>query len=144
MNTMKPMLKKSITLNANPAKVWDALTNPAIVKQYFFDTDLSSDWKQGSAIRWKGIWNGTAYEDKGNVLNVIPEKLLEYNYWSSFSNKPDVPENYTKQSYELASENGKTILTIGQEDNFTTEEQRSNAWQHWDMVIDGLKKILEK
>lgn len=141
---MKPMLKKSITLNASPAKVWDALTNPAIVKQYFFNTNIISDWKKGGTIRWKGVWNDTAYEDKGNILDIIPEKLLEYNYWSNFSGKPDVPENYSKQSYELIEENGKTILTLGQEDNFTTEEQRKNAWQHWDMVINGLKEIVEK
>lgn len=137
------MLKKSIILNASVAKVWDALTNPAIVKQYFFGTELISNWKQGSTIRWKGVWNDTPYEDKGNVLNIIPEKLLEYNYWSNFSGKPDTPENYTKQSYELASDNGNTILTLGQEDNFETKEQRNNAWQHWDIVMKGLKGVVE-
>lgn len=140
---MKPMLKKSITLNASITKVWDALINPIIIKQYFFGTDTISNWKQGSPIVWKGSWEGKTYEDKGTILKIVPEKLLEANYWSSFSGKPDIPENYAIFSYELSANNGKTILTIGQEDNFTTPEQRENAWQHWDVVIKGLKEVVE-
>ena len=49
-----------------PAKnVWEALINPAMIKQYFFGTDVVSDWKVGNSIVWRGTWQGKEYEDKG-------------------------------------------------------------------------------
>jgi uncharacterized protein YndB with AHSA1/START domain len=46
----------SITIDAPVAQVWDALVNPAAIKQYMFGTNVISDWKKGSAIVWKGEW----------------------------------------------------------------------------------------
>ena len=33
-------------------KVWDALINPEMVKQYFFGSDQQTDWEIGSNIIW--------------------------------------------------------------------------------------------
>jgi hypothetical protein len=30
------------------------MTNPEIIKQYMFGTNVISDWKEGSPIVWKG------------------------------------------------------------------------------------------
>lgn len=46
------------TINAPLEKVWKALTEPEIVKQYFFGTDLVTDWKVGSPIIFQGEWEG--------------------------------------------------------------------------------------
>ena len=56
--------KESISINAPVGKVWDALTNPEVIKQYMFGTNVISDWKEGSPIVWKGEWQGKKYEDK--------------------------------------------------------------------------------
>ena len=53
--------KSSITINASIAKVWEALVNPSIIKQYMFGTEVVSDWKEGSSIVWKGIWKGNLW-----------------------------------------------------------------------------------
>ena len=45
---------KTVTIDAPQAKVWDALTNPAKVRQYMHGTNISTDWKVGSPITWKG------------------------------------------------------------------------------------------
>jgi uncharacterized protein YndB with AHSA1/START domain len=74
---------------------------------------------------------------------VIPEKFLETTYWSSMSGLPDLPENYKKVTYELTPENGATKLTLTQ-DNNSTEESKKHSEQNWEMVFDGLKKLLEK
>ena len=39
------IVKKEITINATPAEVWDALTNPEKTKEYFFNCEVHSDWK---------------------------------------------------------------------------------------------------
>jgi uncharacterized protein YndB with AHSA1/START domain len=133
-----------ITINAPVAQVWKALTDPEIVKQYFFGTNLVvKEWKVGGTILYKGEWQGKQYEDKGIILEYIPEKLLVTNYWSGFSGKPDVPENYQRITYTLIPVNGATKLTIKQE-NVPSEESKKHSEQNWAMVLDGMKKLLEK
>lgn len=35
-NKKKYLAKTSMSINASPAKVWDALINPKLIKKYFF------------------------------------------------------------------------------------------------------------
>src|SRR5512137_298336 len=89
----------TITVNAPTSRVWEALTKPDLIKQYLFGTEVTTDWRVGSPITYKGIWEGKAYEDKGKVLQVEPGKLLVSTFWSSLSGKPDIPENYQTVRY---------------------------------------------
>jgi uncharacterized protein YndB with AHSA1/START domain len=68
--------KASISIDAPIDKVWNALTNPEVIKQYMFGTNVVSDWREGSPIVWKGKWQGTTYEDKGVILKLKPERLI--------------------------------------------------------------------
>jgi uncharacterized protein YndB with AHSA1/START domain len=94
--------KSSITVNVPVAKMWDALVNPSIIKQYMFGTEVVSDWKVGSPIVWKGIWKDKPYEDKGVILKIMPEQTLQYTHFSPLSGDPDVPENYHTLTYKLS------------------------------------------
>lgn len=131
-----------ISIHATASEVWRALTNPALIKQYFFGTDAVSDWKEGSPIFFRGEWEGKAYEDKGNILIAEPCKLFRYSYWSSMSGIEDMPENYVNITYELFEEDGDTTLTITQE-NIRDEKMKAHTEQNWRMVMNGLKELLE-
>jgi uncharacterized protein YndB with AHSA1/START domain len=134
--------KVSLEIKAPKSKVWEALTKPEIVKQYFFGSNLITDWKVGSKIRWTGEWEGKTYEDKGTVLQNEPEKILKYNYWSNFSNQPDLPENYQTITYRIKEGKGKTILDIIQE-NCRSEEVRDHSESNWKSVMDEMRKMVE-
>ena len=134
--------KVSTTINASTEKVWKALTTPEILKQYFFGSDIITDWKVGSSIIYRGQWQGKPYEDKGKILKYEPEKLLVTTHWSPLSGVPDSPENYHTVSYELSGQEGKTRLTLTQ-DNNASEEEKDQSEKNWSIVLDGLKKILE-
>jgi uncharacterized protein YndB with AHSA1/START domain len=134
--------KSETVISASPAKVWEALTNPALVKLWLFGTDMTADWKIGGQIRYKGVWEGKEYEDKGEILELDPEKKLVSTYWSGMSGLPDAPENYQKVSYELAPVGDQTKLTITQTGNMT-EESAKHSESNWDQVLGSLKKIAE-
>ena len=136
-------LKTQITFNAPIAEVWKGLTDPAIVKQYFFGTDLKSDFKAGSRITFSGEWEGHKYEDGGTILEIDPPKLLKYTYWSSMMGLEDKPENYYNITYELSESESVTTLVIIQ-DGVKNQEAKDHSEQNWQSVFDGLKKILEK
>lgn len=138
----KLILRKSFQINASLSKVWDALTKPELVKQYFFGTEITTDWKKGSPIFYRGVWEGKPYEDKGHILDIEKEKFIRYNYWSSFSDTEDIPANYANISYELSQEGGSTILNIVQ-DGMKDQEALDHSEQNWAIVLDGMKKLLE-
>jgi len=135
--------KTSIAINTPVTKVWDALTNPDIIRQYFFGTNASSDWKPGSPVSFKGEWQGKTYEDKGTVLDAEQNKLLRYTYWSSMSGIEDKPENYVVVTYQLNPEGDGTRLTIIQE-NIPDEKMKEHSLENWNKVLSSLKTLLEK
>jgi len=134
---------KSVTIKATKAKVWDAITNPEMIKKYFFGTETTSDFKKGSPIYYRGVWEGKPYEDKGTVLEVEKEKILKHDYWSSFSGTEDKPENYATVTYILSGSDGKVTLTVTQS-NLKSEEQRDHSEKNWETVLNGLKNLIEK
>lgn len=132
----------STTIHAPASLVWQALTDPVLIKQYLFGTEVTTDWKVGSPITYRGEWQGKPYVDKGQVLEIEPGKLLVSTFFSGNSGLPDVPENYQTVRYELSSRGDETELTIKQ-DNNATREDAEHSEQNWKMVLDGLKKLLE-
>ena len=129
-------------INAPVSKVWQALVNPEIIKQYLFGTDVISDWKVGSPITYRGEWEGKPFEDKGKILQIEREKSLISTHWSPLSGVPDSPEKYHTVAYTLSEKGGKTEVIITQ-DNNSSEEERAHSEKNWQMVLEGLKKLLE-
>jgi uncharacterized protein YndB with AHSA1/START domain len=143
--TMKNTLiaQAHITISAPIANVWDALVNPEMIKLYLFGTNTVSDWKEGSPIVWKGEWEGKPYEDKGVILQLKPERVLQYSHFSPLSGQADVPANYHTVTIELSLEEKGTILRLSQ-DNNSTEEDREHSEKMWGMMLTGIKKVLEQ
>jgi uncharacterized protein YndB with AHSA1/START domain len=134
--------KASVTVAATTAKVWHALTTPAIVEQYMFGTEVDSDWREGSPITWKGDWEGKPYEDKGVILQLRPERTLQYSHFSPTSGLPDKPENYHTVTIELWSEGDETRVALSQDRN-PTSATRDEAEENWTRMLQRLKKVLE-
>lgn len=135
--------KVKTTINAPISQVWDALTKPEIIKQYFFGTDTISDWRAGSLIKFKGEWDGKKYEDKGTILEMNYQQLIKYNYWSSISGIEDKTENYIIVTYQLSGEDDNVILTVTQE-NIPDEKMKAHSEENWKKVLNDLKNLLEQ
>lgn len=133
----------TITIEASPARVWDALTNPAIIREYLFGTEVISDWKVGGEMIYRGEWQGKRYEDKGTILELVPEKRFVSTFWSSMSGVPDLPENYNTVTWELSPADGGTHLSLTQ-DNNPTEESATHSTGNWKVVLETMKSILER
>lgn len=139
----KLTIEVSVSINAPVSKVWQALTDPALIKEYMFGTNTVSEWKKGSRITYSGVWDGKEYTDSGTIVDIIPEQVLNTTYFSPLSGKEDIPENYANVIYTLKPENGGTVLTIWQ-DNLDNEAAQEYMMKNWHMVLDGVKKLLEK
>ncbi len=135
-------LKSSITIDAPAVKVWEALTTPALIRQWFFGVDTVTDWNVGSPIVHRGEYQGRPYEDKGVILEFDPPRLLVHSHWSPVSGVPDSPENYQRVSWSLAEHDGRTELTV-REVKLPSEEAKAVSEQGWLTVPKTLKDLLE-
>lgn len=137
-------IEVSIDINVSVRQVWEAITDPDKIKEYFLGTTVTSNWEVGSPITFTGVWEGKPYTDKGIIKNIEEDKLFEYTYWSSFSGTPDSSENYSTISYKLEEiDKETTIMTIAQ-DNLKDEESREHTISNWEMVLTNIKNLLEE
>ena len=143
MEQINLIAKAEADINASSSIVWDALTNPETIKKYMFGTTVVSDWKVNSNITWTGEWKGKTYEDKGVILQLRPERLLQYSHFSPLSGLPDLPENYHTVTIELVPKGNQTFVLLTQDHN-ATEEARDHSEKNWQMMLDSLKKLLEE
>ena len=129
-------------IRAPRSKVWRALTDPAEIQKYMFGSRVETDWKPGSPITWKGEYEGKSYEDKGEVLEVERERLLKLTHFSPLSGEEDAPENYHTLVYELEEHDGRTHVSLSQ-DNNKSEEAAEHSRANWDKMLSGLKEVVE-
>lgn len=132
----------STTIAAPPEKVWDALTDPALIRLYFLGTNVTTTWRVGDDITYSGEYNGKRYQDSGTILAFDPPQLLKTTHYSPSSGLPDVPENHHTVEYSVTDEPDGTRVTIRQGNNSSVEEvEQSTAT--WELVLRNLKELLE-
>ena len=134
--------RAEVDISADIERVWGALTDPSLIKQYLFGAEAVSDWKKGSPITYRGVWEGKAYEDKGVVLEVSSPHVLKTTYWSALSGLPDSPENYSTVEYRLAGWDGRVTLSVTQ-DNNPSREAADHSRSNWQTVLGKLKELVE-
>lgn len=140
---MSNIARATISMQASRAKVWEALVNPAIIKQYMFGTEAVSDWKKGSSVVYRGEWEGKPYEDKGVILEIEPEKRMVMDYSSSFSGDLKDARNHRLITYELEVEDDQTVLTVVQ-DNNPSQKAAEDSTKNWQYILQTMKQLLEK
>jgi len=136
-------LNVSSEFHQTPDQIWQILTTPGYISRYLFGTEAISGWKTGDSLVFRGVWEGTRYEDKGIILEAVPGKTFRYTYLSSLSGLPDTPENYAEVGYFLESVPGGTRLTITQ-NGIQDEERRAHSEKSWLWVAGEMKKVLDE
>jgi uncharacterized protein YndB with AHSA1/START domain len=138
----------SIDVRAPQHRVWQALTDPDLVQQYFMGARVNTDWQVGSPITFTGEWEGKPFEDKGEILEFEPEQRLSYSHWSPLSGADDIPENYHVVTVQLSDADDRTEVTLTQSNlsGQVTESDRasrSDFEANWSRVLTGLKQTAE-
>ena len=138
-------VNKTIIINAVPSKVWDALTNPGLMKQWMSETpiDIITDWQVGNQITIGGAWYKTRFENKGTVLQFESERILQYSHLSSLSRLPDKIESYSLIGFKLTPTENQTALTLTLS-NFPTEIIYKHLVFYWNVTLEILKKQVEQ
>lgn len=135
---------KTILLNTTAAKVWEALTNPVLMKRWMSEEEIEidSNWEVGGPMIVRGKVNGK-YEYKGTILQIEPGKMLRYNSWNKISRLPDRPENYSVVEFQLVSTENQTSLTLTHS-NLIAEAAYEHSNFYWGSALYAIKMLVEK
>ncbi|MBD2699269.1 SRPBCC domain-containing protein [Spirosoma sp. BT702] len=142
---MPDTFSTAIQINASPAEVWAALTNPERMTQWMGEPEMNinvlSNWQVNTPVIIRGFHH-VAFENKGVVLQNDNEKTLRYTQLSSVSRLPDKPENYSIFEFSLTPIDEQTLLTLHIE-GFPTETIRKHLEFYWKTTMTLLQASVE-
>jgi uncharacterized protein YndB with AHSA1/START domain len=142
-----PQVKTSdsvVEIRAPATKVWRALTEPDLVKQWQYGSDLQTTWAPGTPIVFRNEWNGQTFEQKGTVLEFTPGARLKYSLFFPRPDLEDIPENHFFMTYELTGRGDVTSVLFRQEDPRPSDPDESAAGsEEGPDVLAGLKELVE-
>ncbi|MNU17157.1 hypothetical protein D3C71_53370 [compost metagenome] len=129
-------------LNASPAVVWQVITDPVHMLQWMGDETMNltidTSWIPGTDIIITGTHH-QPFENKGIVLQCIPEQQLSYSHLSSLSRLPDEPDSYTRIDFHLVPNGAQTKLELTIS-NFPTESIQKHLEFYWRTTMVKIKK----
>jgi uncharacterized protein YndB with AHSA1/START domain len=145
------MLTQTRVIRAPRARVFEAWTNPEIVKQWFGPTAMripgvSLDVRVGGAYRIEfapqETGDGTACGTQstaafGEYTRIVPNQLLQFTWSSNWQ-----PGEDSLVTVSLKDVDGGTEITILHE-NFNTEASRDGHNRGWAGSFDKLAALLE-
>src|SRR5205809_469592 len=112
---MTNSIEKTVSISAPPSVVWEALTNPDLMKQWMADPevglDINTNWTIGSPILIKGFLHKT-FENKGTILQFEVAKLPGVKVYDSLVN------------LSLCVHHERTILHNRLVDGLTAQDQK--------------------
>ena len=73
-----PKLVYVSQIRTTPAKLWEALTQPEFIRQYWFGSENHSTWKEGAPI--EGLSDEGQLEWKGTILKSVPESEVVFTF----------------------------------------------------------------
>jgi uncharacterized protein YndB with AHSA1/START domain len=134
-----------IEINAPAKKVWELLTLPEKVKRWQYGSILTTTWTPGSPVRFSMARDGEVFEQWGVVMGFDPNVSLKYSLFAPRPGLTDSPENYFFMTYFLEENQGKTTLSIIQDDpRPQTQSATQGAEEGENPILEALKDLAEK
>jgi uncharacterized protein YndB with AHSA1/START domain len=149
MQTVQTKSNHSIRVSWNfphpPSKVWQAWTDPAIIKLWFgsdpngkvLNTKIDI-WVNGSFSVTFANSDGTEFTAQGNYKEIDEPKRLAFTW--GWENQPEVDELVT---LDFSPDGDGTLMTFEQS-NIDPETTLHNYEEGWRSTFQKLDKALEK
>ncbi len=123
-----------------PARLWEALTDPAFIRQYWFGVTVECAWKKGSP--WKLVFPDGRPADTGELLEFDPPRRMVLR-WRNEWNPELEAEGPSRCTFELEPAGGAVKLTITHEIDRPDSKFIHAVSGGWPKVLSNLKSLLE-
>ena len=126
-----------IYIKTTPERLWEAITDPELRRQYTFGAVVTSDWTPGS--RYEGVGGGGLIFE-GESLEVDPPRRLVQSITALWGEDVEA-EGTSRVTWEIEPVGDSCRLLV------THDQLRQGAndqlYGGWMMVLSGLKTLLE-
>ena len=125
---------------STPDKVWKALTDGELTRQYWKHTN-ESDWKPGS--KWKHVADDGKGTVKlvGSVVEVVPNKRLVLS-WGDAADAADTA-THSRVAINIEPVGEMVRLTVTHDELKPGSEMAKKISNGWPRVLSSLKSFLE-
>jgi uncharacterized protein YndB with AHSA1/START domain len=135
----KPEFVYVTYIETTPEQLWEALTNSAFSKRYWFGTEVRSDWNVGSSFAL--VTDGKT-SDTGKILEADRPRRLSYTFkhelFEEMRNEPATKVVFTLEPY------GNIVkLTVTHEGFMEGSKLLGAVCNGWPAILSGLKSLLE-
>lgn len=133
----KPKHLYNMIIQTTVDALWDALINPEITQQYFFDLRVDSKWEVGAPIEYIGSEEKAFIQ--GEILEFTPKSKIVYSFKGGWEEDPA-----SRVSFEIEALGTNACKLIVVHDEFETETTTfTNVGNGWPTILSGLKTLLE-
>jgi len=128
-------------LKASPEKVWEAITNPELTKQYFFGSMVASTFEPG-ATYVSASEDGSMRFAEGQILAAEPPRLLRHSWRTLWVE--GAADEVSRVTWEIdPQEDETTKLTLTHDQLDSAPVTAANVAGGWSYVLSGLKTLVE-
>ena len=127
-------------IRTTPEKLWSALTDPELMKQYWFGMRCESQWTVGSS--WKLVSRDGQIFDAGEIVEAEPPRRLLIRW--RHQNKPELKaEGDSRCTIELEPSGTAVKLSITHTIERDPSQFIAAVSGGWPKVLSNLKSLLE-
>jgi uncharacterized protein YndB with AHSA1/START domain len=126
-------------IETTPEKLWQALTDSAFTRRYWFDTEVRSNWKVGSPF---ALVTGGKVTDSGEILEADPPRRLSYTFKHELMDDMR-NEQPTKVVFTLEPWGSLVKLTVTHEGFAEASRLLDGISKGWPAILSSLKTLLE-
>lgn len=128
---------------ATPEQLWQALTDGALTRKYWFGRRVDSSWKVGAPVTfWYDVAKGEAISDRGIVLESQKPRRLSYTFHVEFIDELR-DAHPSRVTFEIEPVGDRVNLTLTH-DGFDPGSKVLEACRDgWPAILDSLKSLLE-
>lgn len=127
-------------IRTTPQRLWSALTDPELMKQYWFGMHCESQWTAGSP--WRLLFTDGRVADMGEIIEADPPRRLAINWRNEF--KPELKaEGYARCVMELEPMEAAVKLTVTHSIDRSPSVFIEKVSGGWPRILSNLKSLLE-
>jgi uncharacterized protein YndB with AHSA1/START domain len=127
-------------IRTTSAKLWEALTQPEFIRQYWFNTVVECSWQKGSP--WKMARPDGSLTDTGEILEIDPPRRMVIRWQNEW--KPELKaEGLSRCTIELEPVDKAVKLTITHEIDRPDSPFITAVSGGWPRILSNLKSLLE-